>query len=75
MYPLNKKLTVILEPSEGWWVASIKEWPGVLTQGKTVPSTLRNLADAASLMLGDEGKSGHPEIKSAQRKDGVLKNG
>jgi predicted RNase H-like HicB family nuclease len=60
VYRLDGKLTVVLEPSEGWWVARIEEWPGVLTQGKTVPSTLRNLAEAASIMLDDEGLSGRP---------------
>ena len=67
MYRLDGKLTVILEPSEGWWVGSIEEWPGVITQGKTVPSALRNLADAASMMLEDEGLSGRPERFGAGR--------
>lgn len=60
MYRTDQNLTVVLKPSDGWWVGSIKEWPGVITQGKTVPSTLRNLAEAASLMLEDEGASGRP---------------
>lgn len=40
--------------SEDWWVASIDEWPGVLTQGKTVAGTLVNLADAVRLSVAAE---------------------
>jgi predicted RNase H-like HicB family nuclease len=44
----------VLEKPERWWVARIVERPEVLSQGLTVPSALRNLADAAAMMEADD---------------------
>jgi predicted RNase H-like HicB family nuclease len=49
-----ESLTVVLEKPERWWVARIVERPEVLSQGLTVPSALRNLADAAAMMEADD---------------------
>jgi predicted RNase H-like HicB family nuclease len=39
-------IMAILEPSEGWWAASIPSMPGRFSQGRTIPSALVHLADA-----------------------------
>jgi predicted RNase H-like HicB family nuclease len=47
---MERKLTAVIEKHGPWYVGYIKQIPGVNTQGRTVSSTLRNLADAFRLV-------------------------
>ncbi|HEV8385319.1 MAG TPA: type II toxin-antitoxin system HicB family antitoxin [Candidatus Acidoferrales bacterium] len=50
---MKRKLTAVIEEHGGWYIGYIKGIPGVNTQGRTVASTLRNLADAFRLVQED----------------------
>jgi len=47
---VKRKLTAVIEKHGRWYVGYIKQIPGVNTQGRTVCSTLRNLAEAFQLV-------------------------
>ena len=47
------KLTIVIIKGEEFYVASIKEIPAVLTQGKTVEEAKENVIDALKLYLED----------------------
>ena len=47
------KLTIVITKGEEFYVASIKEIPAVLTQGKTVEKAKENVIDALKLYLED----------------------
>lgn len=47
------KLTIVITKGEEFYVASIKEIPAVLTQGKTVEEAKENVMDALKLYLED----------------------
>ena len=53
------KASVVFEPADGWWVASVPGVPGAYSQGKTRDSAYSNLLDA---MAGIE----------AARRDGLI---
>jgi predicted RNase H-like HicB family nuclease len=44
------RIIAVLEKHGRWYVGSVKGVPGVNTQGRTIPSTLRNLAEAYQLI-------------------------
>jgi predicted RNase H-like HicB family nuclease len=47
--------SVVIEPGwDGWFVGHFVEYPGVLTQGRTVAETELNLKDALKLYLETE---------------------
>jgi len=43
------KPTFIIEKGESFYIGTTKEFPGVLTQGKTIKETKLNLLDAYKL--------------------------
>lgn len=45
------KLTIVISKGEEMFIGSIKEIPGVLTQGYTIEETKENLMDALQLYL------------------------
>ena len=47
------KLTIVIIKGEEFYIASIKEIPAVLTQGKTVEEAKENVIDALKLYLED----------------------
>lgn len=47
------KLTITIFKGEEYFVASIKEIPAVITQGKTVDEAKENVIDALKLYLED----------------------
>jgi predicted RNase H-like HicB family nuclease len=47
----KNKITLIIQKSGGWYIAYIKEIPGVNTQGRTKRSARRNLYDALALIV------------------------
>ena len=47
------KLTIVISKGEKFYMASIKEIPAVLTQGKTVEEAKENVIDALKLYLED----------------------
>ncbi len=47
---MEQKFIAVIEKHGRWYVGYIKQVPGVNTQGRTVSSTLRNLADAFRLV-------------------------
>jgi predicted RNase H-like HicB family nuclease len=55
------RLHVVLEESEGWWAISLPSVPGAHSQGRSVPSALRHLADVLHTFEG-------------MRRDGLLGN-
>ena len=47
------KLTIVISKGEEFFVASIKEIPAVITQGKTIEDAKENVIDALKLYLED----------------------
>jgi predicted RNase H-like HicB family nuclease len=47
------KLTVVISKGDEFYIASIKEIPGVITQGKTIEEAKENVIDALKLYLED----------------------
>ena len=45
------KLTLSISKGEEYYVGTIKEIPGVITQGKTIEETKENVIDALQLYL------------------------
>ena len=48
---MKKKITRIVQKSGDWYIAYIKELPGVNTQGRTLAEARENLKDALQLIL------------------------
>jgi predicted RNase H-like HicB family nuclease len=48
---MKKKITRIVRKSGDWFVAYIKEVPGVNTQGRSLAEARENLKDALQLIL------------------------
>ncbi len=49
--------TVVFEQDSDWWVGSVGELPGALTQGRTLYQTRENLRDAVLMVPGDESRA------------------
>ncbi len=47
---MKKRVTPVIEKHGKWYVAYVREVPGVNTQGRTRKSARRNLADALKLI-------------------------
>jgi predicted RNase H-like HicB family nuclease len=47
---MKKKITRIIRKSGGWYIAYIKEIPGVNTQGRTLAEARSNLQEALALI-------------------------
>ncbi len=47
------KLTIVITKGEEFFIASIKEIPAVITQGKTIEEAKENVMDALELYLED----------------------
>lgn len=48
-------LNFVIRPGlDGWFVGKILEYPGVLSQGRTITETRENLMDALALFLDSE---------------------
>jgi predicted RNase H-like HicB family nuclease len=52
-------LTAVYEKSEGWYIGSIKEVPGALTQGKTLKECKENLKEALGMILDYHKEKNH----------------
>ena len=50
---MRNEFTAIIERDEDWYVAYCPEIPGANGQGRTIPESLRSLAEAISLILED----------------------
>ena len=62
---MKLEITAIFEPQDdGWIVASIAEFPEVLTQGKTIEEAKANLADALSQSLCTQRELSLPEVQA-----------
>ncbi len=48
---MKRKLTRIIQKRGCWYVAYVKEVPGVNTQGKTLAEVRRNLDEALALII------------------------
>lgn len=49
---MNTHVTIIYENGkDGWWVATIPEFPGAFSQGKTKPEARENVLDALSELM------------------------
>jgi len=48
---MKKKITRIVRKSGDWYIAYIKEIPGVNTQGRSLAEARENLKDALQLIL------------------------
>ena len=57
---MKKKMTQIVRKSGGWYIAYIKEIPGVNTQGRTHAEARENLEEALQLVL-EENRRLHSE--------------
>ena len=49
-----RTLTLEYWEDEGWYVGRLKELPGVMSQGQTIPELEENIRDAYQLMTGTE---------------------
>jgi predicted RNase H-like HicB family nuclease len=49
---MKRKLTPVIKKCGRWYVAYVKEIPGVNTQGRTKRSVRRNLKEALALIAG-----------------------
>ncbi len=57
-----RKYQVLLEPTDdGWFVATVPELPGCVSQGKNRADALKNIKEAIQLMTED-GKPSHREV-------------
>lgn len=45
------RLTAVFEQDGEWWVGSVEELPGALTQGRTIEEARENLREAVLLIL------------------------
>jgi len=45
------KFTIHISRGERWFVAHCPELKGCVSQGKTIPSTIRNIADAMAAIV------------------------
>ena len=45
---------IIKKMSNGWYFAQCEQFPGAMTQGKTIEEAKENLKDAILLLLEDE---------------------
>jgi predicted RNase H-like HicB family nuclease len=57
---MKKKITHIIRKSGDWYIAYIKEIPGVNTQGRTHAEARENLEEALQLVL-EENRRLHSE--------------
>ncbi len=48
---MRRKLTRVVQKRGGWYIAYVKEIPGVNTQGRTRHSARRNLEEALALII------------------------
>ncbi len=48
---LQTYTAVYKKTKDGWYVVSVEEIPGALTQGKTLKEARENIRDAAEMML------------------------
>ncbi len=48
---MKRKLTFVIQKRGNWYIAWVKEIPGVNTQGRTRKSARRNLDDALALVV------------------------
>ena len=48
---MKRKFTAIIEKRGKWYVATVKEMPGVNTQGRTLAEARRNLNEAFKLVV------------------------
>jgi len=49
---MKHQYTVILTPIEdGWYMATVPELPGAITQGQTIEEARENIRDAIELLL------------------------
>jgi predicted RNase H-like HicB family nuclease len=54
---------IIEKGLDGWYVGQIEEIPGVLTQGKTVVQTKKNLKEALELFIETQREERGKEFK------------
>ena len=45
------RLTAVFEQDGEWWVGSVEELPGALTQGRTLDEARENLREAVLLVI------------------------
>jgi predicted RNase H-like HicB family nuclease len=57
---MKRKLTRIIERRGRWYIAYIKEIPGVNTQGRTLAEARRNLKEALTLIIEANRELGPP---------------
>ncbi|MGA7853998.1 MAG: type II toxin-antitoxin system HicB family antitoxin [Candidatus Acidiferrales bacterium] len=48
---LDRKLTAVIAKKGRWYVGTIKELPGVNSQGRTLAEVRRNLKEAVQLIV------------------------
>ncbi len=46
-----EKFTAVFEHEADWWIATVEELPGAMTQGKTLEEARENLKEAIRLIL------------------------
>lgn len=48
---MENRFTAVFEKDGDWWIGSVQELPGALTQGATLEEARENLKEAVALVL------------------------
>jgi len=63
---MANQYTAVFEQDGDWWVASVEELPGALTQGRTLEEARENLKDAILLLLETNREQARQELDGRQ---------
>lgn len=58
---MPKQLTMLYWKGDAYWLGKLKEYPHIMTQGKTLEELEENLRDAFELMTMDDVPEEHLE--------------
>lgn len=62
-----REFTAVFERDGEWWVGSVLELPGALTQGATIEEARENLKDAIQVYLEDCDPGDVPSVRELTR--------
>ncbi len=66
---MERQFTAIIEKRGKWYVATIKEIPGVNTQGRTIAEARRNLKEALQLVVEANRELGERERSRGAKRE------
>jgi len=63
---MARRFTLEYWLDDGWFVGSLREVPGVFSQGETVEELKENIRDAYRMMVETTATPSHPESKTME---------